>query len=197
MGLQNNPTVRISNIPHTAVAKELVEFLESKTGPGSVYALEIFTERQNWKSRGFGRVQFATLDAKANAQSLSLQDRLVFKTHYLKISESSDDIIFRPANPRNRVDNGALYAGFMVEENCMSVLESWNGVRGWIMPERERFELWVWQEKECYKLEIMFQDILETYGYSLGKGKLNALLLKLKYGPKIYQKSWAKYSIKI
>ncbi|KAI9074511.1 hypothetical protein K1719_043510 [Acacia pycnantha] len=188
MGLQNNPTVRISNIPHTAVAKELVEFLESKTGPGSVYALEIFTERQNWKSRGFGRVQFATLDAKANAQSLSLQDRLVFKTHYLKISESSDDIIFRPANPRNRVDNGALYAGFMVEENCMSVLESWNGVRGWIMPERERFELWVWQEKECYKLEIMFQDILETYGYSLGKGKLNALLLKLKYGPKIYQK---------
>ncbi|XP_054806815.1 RNA-dependent RNA polymerase 2 [Prosopis cineraria] len=188
MGWQNNPTVRISNIPHSAVAKELLEFLESITGHDSVFALEIFTERKNWKSRGFGRVQFVTLDAKAKAQSLSLQDRLVFKSHYLKISETSDDIVFRPANARNRVDNGVLHAGFMVKENCMSVLESWEGVRGWIMPERERAEFWVWQEKECYKLEIIFQDILETNGYFIGEGKLNALLLKLKYGPKIYKK---------
>lgn len=61
----------------------------------------------------------------------------------------------------------------------MSVLESWEGVRGWVMPERGRVEFWVWQGKECYKLEIMFQDILEANGYFLGDGKQNALILKV------------------
>lgn len=185
MGSRESPTVRISNIPQSVIAKDLLEFLESITGPDSVFALEIITERKNWKSRGFGRVQFAALDAKAQVLSLSLQDRLVFKSHYLKVSESPNDIIFRPVDARNRVDGGFLNAGFMSSEDCMSVLESWEGARGWVMPEKERVEFWLWKEKECYKLEIMFQDILEANGYSSPDGKLNALLLKVGFTTEI------------
>ena len=62
----------------------------------------------------------------------------------------------------------------------MSVLESWEAVRGWVMPERRKVEFWVCHGGECYKLEIWFEDILETNGYCLGGGdKLNALLLKV------------------
>lgn len=58
------------------------------------------------------------------------------------------------------------------------------------MPERRKLEFWVWFQGECYKLEIPFEDILETVGYASGDdGKPpDALILKLKYGPRIYQR---------
>ncbi|KAJ0105846.1 hypothetical protein Patl1_17999 [Pistacia atlantica] len=81
----------------------------------------------------------------------------------------------------------------MRKEERLCVLESWEGVRGWLMPERRKLEFWVWQrdkqecEECCYKLEISFEDILETVGCFLD-GEVNGILLQLKYGPKIYQK---------
>ncbi|XP_027331701.1 RNA-dependent RNA polymerase 2 [Abrus precatorius] len=183
------PTLRLFNIPHSATAKDLLQFLESAVGPSSVFALEIFTDNNNWKSRGHGRVQFETFDAKSRALSLSLQQQLLFHSHFLRFSESSQDIIFRPTLPHHRLQNGILYAGFMAVDHRMRVLETWEGVRGWVMPQSQRLELWVWQSGECYKLEILFEDILESHGYCSGEdNKLNALLLKLKYGPRIYQK---------
>ena len=183
------PTVRVSNIPQSAIAKDLLEFLESTLGPDSVFAIEILTEHKNWKSRGLGRVQFTTIEAKSKALSLSLGNNLVFKSHYLRVSESSDDIIFRPAEAKNRIENGVFHVGFMLKEDCMSVLESWEGVRAWIMPERNRVEFWVWDGEDCYKLEIMFEDILETNGYFSGKSKLSTLLLKVR-SILIIQYSW-------
>lgn len=61
----------------------------------------------------------------------------------------------------------------------MSVLDSWEGVRVWVMPERERVEFWVWQGGECYKLEIMFHDILETFRSHFADGDGDALVLKV------------------
>ncbi|KAL5544244.1 hypothetical protein UlMin_008028 [Ulmus minor] len=188
MASSERPTVRLSNIPHSSIANDLLTFLESTLGRDSVFAIEISTERKNWKSRGFGRVQFASLEAKAQAQSLSLRSKLVFQSHNLTVSETYDDIIVRPVNPKHRLDKGFLSSGFLVKENRMSVLESWKGVRGWVMPERRRIEFWVSHRDECYKLEIMFEDILESIGCCLDGEKVNALLLKLKYGPKIYRK---------
>ncbi|XP_023516327.1 RNA-dependent RNA polymerase 2 [Cucurbita pepo subsp. pepo] len=188
MGQPKRSTLRVSNVPESAVAEDLLTFLKSKLGPDSVFAIEIFTERKNWKSRGSGRVQFTTLEAKSKAQSLSVQNNLVFNTHNLRFSETNDDIIVRPIHARNRTENGVLHVGFMLKEDHMSVLESWEGVKAWIMPERRRVEFWIWHEDECYKLEVMFEEILETTGYCLGDEKLNALLLKLKYAPRIYKR---------
>ncbi|XP_065876219.1 RNA-dependent RNA polymerase 2 [Euphorbia lathyris] len=185
----NRPTVRLTNIPQTVTAKDLLQFLESQLGKDSVFAIEISTERQNWKSRGFGRVQFTTLDFKHKACSLSLQDKLLFKSHYLKLSETYGDIVARPIKPQNRVDNAVFYAGFMKEERLLCVLESWDGVRGWVMPERRMVEFWFWVEKECYKLQIRFEDILESVHCCLeGDDQMNALLVKLRYGPKVYKR---------
>ncbi|KAH7528494.1 hypothetical protein FEM48_Zijuj05G0078100 [Ziziphus jujuba var. spinosa] len=188
MAVEDRPTVRVTNIPHTAIAEDLLTFLESKLGPNSVFAIEISTDRKNWKSRGFGRVQFSTIEAKSRAHSLSLKNDLVFHSRNLRISEYHEDIIVRPVDPRNRVDGGVLHVGFVVKEDLMSVLESWKGVRAWVMPERRKIEFWVWQSEECYKLEIAFEDVLESVGCCLGGEKVNAILLRLKYGPKIYQK---------
>ncbi|XP_057952137.1 RNA-dependent RNA polymerase 2 [Malania oleifera] len=182
-------TVRVSRIPQTALAKDLFDFFEEILGKNSIYACEIVSDHKNWKSRGYGRVQFETLEAKATATFLSRQGNLVFKGSALFISKSFDDLIVRPVETRHRLDNGFLYAGFMVRDDCMSVLGSWERVRAWVMPERKRVEFWLEVGKVYYKLEIHFEDLLEASGCCLGgEGKSNAILLKLKHGPKIYQK---------
>lgn len=61
----------------------------------------------------------------------------------------------------------------------MSVLESWEGVRVWVMPERRKIEFWVLQSEECYKLDVAFEDVLETVGCCLDGKKVNAVLLKV------------------
>jgi RNA-dependent RNA polymerase len=175
MGAAERPTVRVSNIPQTATAHDLLHFLESTLGPDSVFAVEIATERKNWKSRGFGRVQFATLETRSKAQSLSLS----FKSQTLRLSDTYDDIVVRPVHPKRRLENCVLHVGFMAREGCMSVLESWEGVRVWVMPERGRVEFWVWQSGECYKVEVLFQDVLEADRCCLGGTDVNALLLKV------------------
>ncbi|RDX97814.1 RNA-dependent RNA polymerase 2, partial [Mucuna pruriens] len=179
-------TVRVHNIPQSATAKDLLDLLESTVGTSTVFALEIFSDNPNWKSRGTGRVQFESNAAKCRALSLSDLDQLLFRSHFLRLSDTSDDIIFRP---HHRLENGVLYAGFMLADHRMSVLDSWEGVVGWVMPERRRLDFWVRHNGQCYRLEILFEDILESHGYCLGEdSKLNAILLKLKFGPRIYQR---------
>ena len=170
------PTVGVSNLPQTITAHDLRHFLESQLGSDSIFALEISTEHKQWKPRSFGRIQFTTLEAKSKAMSVTL----TFKSQTLRLSETTyDDIVLRPVNPKHRLDNCVLHVGFIAREGCMSVLDSWEGVRVWVMPERERVEFWVWQGGECYKLEIMFHDILETFRSHFADGDGDALVLKV------------------
>ncbi|GFP95460.1 RNA-dependent RNA polymerase 2 [Phtheirospermum japonicum] len=186
-------TVKVSNIPQSAIAQDLLTFLESKLGKGTIFAIEIFTERKNWKSRGNGRVQFDSPEARTEALSLSDQRKLLFKGFYLSITRSFNDIIFRPVVPKNRVENGdglVLLAGVMVRSNCMGVLESWDGVKLWVMPERQKLEFFVNHEGESYKLEVQYGDVMETKGCCLDEDnkKVDAILLTLKHAPKIFKK---------
>ncbi|KAK1565007.1 hypothetical protein Q3G72_016739 [Acer saccharum] len=205
-GESERATVWVSNIPQTVVAKDLLDFFESQLGRDSVFALEIHTDRNNWKSRGVGRVQFASLEHKSKALDRSLNKRLVFKSRNLGIYETYPDsngrsvskyvvdIIPRPVEAKHRVEDSVLHVGFMRKEDRLCVLESLKGVRGWLMLDRNRVEFWVWQSEEkkedmcCYKVEVLFEDVLEAVGCCDGGGKVNGVLLKLKYGPKIYQK---------
>ncbi|GER56874.1 Rna-dependent RNA polymerase [Striga asiatica] len=186
-------TVKVANVPPSATAQDLLTFLESKLGKGTIFALEIFTERKNWKSRGHGRVQFEDPEAKNEALSLSSQRKLLFKGFYLSISHSFNDIIFRPVEPRNRVGNGdglVLLAGIMVRSDCMGILESWDGVKLWVHPERKKLEFFVDHDGESYKLEVQFGDVIETKGCCLDGDdtKVDAILLTLKHAPKIFKK---------
>ncbi|OVA03721.1 RNA recognition motif domain [Macleaya cordata] len=181
-------TVKVSNIPLTVIAKELLEFFDDKLGKESVYALEIFTERKNWKSKGFGLVQFETIDAANTVNLLSSQGKLVFRGTHLSISPSFKEIIVRPVEVHNRVGHGVLHVGFLIQNDRLNVLDSWNSVKAEIMPERKRIEFWVVESGETYKLVIQFGDIVSSSGCCLNGEESNAVLLKLKYAPKICQK---------
>ncbi|KAL5987597.1 RNA-dependent RNA polymerase 2 [Asimina triloba] len=195
----NSCTVSISNIPFTAIASELFVFLESAVGESTVFACDIATERPNWKSRGVGRVQFESADAAARAYALSAQRKLQFQRAILQLSPSFNDIIVRPARARNRVVGAALHVGFLRGDRRMAVVESWGaGLRAEAMPERKRLDFWVTAGTEAgggveqYKMEIHFRDLTGVLGCRLHSGGVssesNAVILKLKHAPRIYQK---------
>ncbi|RWW28457.1 hypothetical protein GW17_00007073 [Ensete ventricosum] len=171
-------TVQVSNIPLAAVAGEFFEYFEAAVG--SVFACEIFTARRNWKSRGFGRVQFDSLAAAERACLLAAEGRLPnFQTARLTITRSRDDIVARAAEGRNRVEGAVLRAGVLVGENRMEVFGVWEGVRAEIMPEKKKLELLVDQSGEKYKLEVMFGDIIASCSCCLDGSESNAILLQV------------------
>lgn len=189
MGVEKRATatVRVSNIPQSAIAKDLFNFFDSLIGKGSVFACDIHSEHKNWKSRGHGRVQFETLQDKLHCLSLAEQGNLLFKGHQLSLVSSFDDIITRPVEPKCRFQAGILHTGLLVEKDVMQVLETWEDVKTLIMPERKCLEFWVSHAEECYRLEVQFGDVTEGTLCSVENQK-SALLLKLKHAPKLYQR---------
>ncbi|MCL7041819.1 hypothetical protein MKW94_008878 [Papaver nudicaule] len=181
-------TLRVSNIPLTIIAKDLLKFFEDKLGKDTVYALEIFTEHKNWKSKGHGLVQFETIDSVNTVNHLSETGKLFFQGLHLKISPSFKEIIVRPTQSYNRVCGGVLNVGFLVQNDKFNVLESWKNVKVDVLPERHRVEFWVVDNGETYKLVVQLGDVISTAGCCLGAEEPNAILLKLKFAPKIYQK---------
>lgn len=189
-------TVRVSNIPKSATAKDLLELFESFIGKGTVYACDIARERNNWKSRGFGRVQFETLDAKTTATRLFHEGNLVFSSSILSLYSSFDDVVVRPTDCFNRIGGGTLHSGVLERDDCMCVVESWrDGVKASVMPERSIIEFFICNNnnnnEDVYKLEIPFDYVFESSACSLEDASTNtpnALLLKLKYAPRIFKK---------
>ncbi|RZC79750.1 hypothetical protein C5167_042325 [Papaver somniferum] len=181
-------TLRVSNIPLTVIAKDLLKFFEDILGKDTVYALEIFTEHKNWKSKGHGLVQFETIDSVNTINHLSETGKLIFQGINLKISPSFKEIIVRPTQSYNRVGGGVLNVGFVVQNDRFNVLESWKSVKVDVLPEKHRVEFWVVENGETFKLVVQFGDVISSAGYCLGAEEANALLLKLKFAPKIYHK---------
>lgn len=83
-----------------------------------------------------------------------------------------------------------LFAGIMIRDGCMGTLESWDGVKLWVLPDRKKIDFFVNHEGESYKLEVQYGDVLESRGCCLGGGgnKPDAILLKLKHAPKVFKK---------
>ncbi|WOK96399.1 hypothetical protein Cni_G05106 [Canna indica] len=178
-------TVQVSNIPLTAIAVELFHYFDAAVG--SVFACDIATGRRNWRSRGFGRVQFDSLAAAELACLLADQGRLPdFQRARLSVIRANEDIVPRACNVRNRIEGAALYAGVLVGEGRIAVFGEWEQVRAEIMPERKKLELFFDHEGEKYKLEVMFVDILASFSCCLGGVESNTILLQLKYSPRCY-----------
>ncbi|KAK8945735.1 putative RNA-dependent RNA polymerase 2 [Platanthera guangdongensis] len=180
-------TVRVSNIPRTAIADELLFFFESIVGP--VFACEIASAHQNWMSLGFGRVQFESLNAAEKAYFLSSNGRLpLFQLSNLAVLPSPEDILPRAIDPSNRIGGVILHAGILGNEGRMEVFTSWEESVLEFMPERKKMEIFIDDGGKSYKLLVTFDDIMSSQGCHLGGGQLNSILLQLKFAPRIYQR---------
>ncbi|XP_062225862.1 probable RNA-dependent RNA polymerase 2 [Phragmites australis] len=179
-------TVRVSNIPSSAVAAELLAFFDTAVAAaGAAFACEIAAAHRGWLSRGHGSVQFDSAAAASLATDLSSSGRLPpFLGSRLSVSPAHVDLLPRAPDLSLRAAGASLVLGNCVAERELEVAYAWDGVRAEVIPGKRRVDLYLEQDSRRYKLEVLFEDIRECFGCSLdGTG---AILLQLIYAPRIH-----------
>ncbi|KAG2566766.1 hypothetical protein PVAP13_7NG245500 [Panicum virgatum] len=178
-------TVRVSNIPPSAIAAELLAFFDSAVATGEAFACEIAAAHRGWLSRGYGSVQFDSAAAATSAIDLASSDRLPpFLGSRLSVSPAHVDLLPRAPDFALRALGSSLVVGNRVAERELEVAYAWDGVRAEVIPGKRRVDLYLQHDSRSYKLEVLFEDIRECSGCSFrGAG---AILLQLTYAPRIY-----------
>ncbi|MBC2899319.1 hypothetical protein CFC21_112167 [Triticum aestivum] len=178
-------TVRVSNIPPSAVAKELLAFFNSAVAAaGEAYACEIAAARRGWLSRGNGSVQFDSTATATLAAELASSGRLPrFLGSLLSVSPAPSDLLPRAPDLSLRVADARLLVGNRVAEREFEAADSWDSVRVEVIPGKRRIDLHLNHDSQMYRLEVFFEDIRNCYQCSFdGAG---AILLQLMYAPRI------------
>ncbi|KAF7016872.1 hypothetical protein CFC21_030393 [Triticum aestivum] len=178
-------TVRVSNIPPSAVAKELLAFFDSAVaGAGEAYACEIAAARRGWLSRGDGSVQFDSTATAILAAELASSGRLPrFLGSLLPVSPAPADLLPRAPDLSLRVADARLLVGNRVAEREFEAADTWDSVRVEVIPGKRRIDLYLNHDSQRYRLEVFFEDIRNCYQCSFdGAG---AILLQLMYAPRI------------
>ncbi|KAG2572657.1 hypothetical protein PVAP13_7KG196400 [Panicum virgatum] len=178
-------TVRVSNIPPSAVAAELLAFFDSAVATGAAFACEIAAAHRGWLSRGHGSVQFDSAAAATRAIDLASSGRLPpFLGSRLSVSPAHVDLLPRAPDFALRALGSSLVIGNRVAERELEVAYAWDGVRAEVIPGKRRVDLYLQHDSRSYKLEVLFEDIKECSGCSFdGAG---AILLQLTYAPRIH-----------
>ncbi|VAH48598.1 unnamed protein product [Triticum turgidum subsp. durum] len=178
-------TVRVSNIPPSAVAKELLAFFNSAVAAaGEAYACEIAAARRGWLSRGDGSVQFDSTATATLAVELASSGRLPrFLGSLLSVSPAPGDLLPRAPDLSLRVVDARLLVGNRVAERELEAADSWDGVRVEVIPAKRRIDLYLNHDSQRYKLEVFFEDIRNCYRCSFDGA--DAILLQLMYAPRI------------
>uniref|UniRef100_A0A453IJW5 RNA-dependent RNA polymerase n=3 Tax=Aegilops tauschii subsp. strangulata TaxID=200361 RepID=A0A453IJW5_AEGTS len=177
-------TVRVSNIPPSAVAKELLAFFDSAVAAaGAAYACEIAAARRGWLSRCIGIVQFDSTAAATLAAELASSGRLPrFLGSLLSVSPAPADLLPRAPDHSLRTADARLLVGNRIAEREFEAADSWDSVRVEVIPGKRRIDLYLDHDSQRYRLE----DIRNCYKCSFdGAG---AILLKLMYAPRICTK---------
>ncbi|XP_057824218.2 RNA-dependent RNA polymerase 2 isoform X2 [Cryptomeria japonica] len=178
-------TVKVSNLPLTIIAKELVQYLEDIAGKDSVFSCEIKTGRINWKSRGYGRVQFENPDAKDEVCRLSQMGLPLLQNANIVLSTIENDMVPRATYSIGRLK---LFAGCPVFHNAFCVLWSATDVVSEFALKTKTVKFFVTESGVEYKLEFNFQDIVQTYTGILKETGRQVILFQLQSGPRIFYK---------
>jgi RNA-dependent RNA polymerase len=176
-------TVRVSNIPPSAVATELLDFFDSAVAAdGAAYACEIVAARRGWLSRGYGNVQFDSTASATTAAELASSGRLPpFLGSLLSVSPAAADLLPRAPEFALRVASARLLVGDRVAEREFEEADAWDGVRVEVIPGKRRVDLYLNHESQRYKLGVHFEDIGHCFGCSLDG--VRAILLQVSCTP--------------
>ncbi|GJN26944.1 hypothetical protein PR202_gb14913 [Eleusine coracana subsp. coracana] len=176
-------TVRVSNIPPSAIASELLAFFDSAVAAAGVaFACKIVAAHRGWLSRGYGTVQFDSSAAAILATDLASSGRLPpFVGSRLHLPGTRR----HPAPDLSlRFAGASLILGNRVAEREVEVAYTWDGVRAEIILAKRRVDLYLEHDSRKYRLEVLFEDIRECFGCSLDE--MDAILLQLTYAPRIH-----------
>jgi RNA-dependent RNA polymerase len=171
-------TVRVSNIPPSAVASELLAFFDAAVAAGAASACKIAAAHRGWLSRGYGLVQFESSATATLAIELAASGRLSpFLGSHLSVSPAHVDLLPRAPDLSLRFVGASLILGNRVAERELEVAYAWDGVRAEVVLAKRRVDLYLEHDSCKYRLEVLFEDIRECFG--CGIDGTNAILLQV------------------
>ncbi|KAJ7530357.1 hypothetical protein O6H91_14G000500 [Diphasiastrum complanatum] len=179
-------TIYVSGIPFTAVAKELVDFLEGVVGEGSVYAVDIKTRGENWMSKGYGFVEFVEAEAASKAYLLGKQGLLLFQSRRLKVDVAKKIVKASPAYKLAKLENGHLSMGCQMSQDTCHVLWSTANVVTELDHSAKKLTFFFGIQNIEYKMVLQYPSMYEISPCTPVGSTSKSLLLKLYYPPKVY-----------
>ncbi|KAF5191591.1 RNA-dependent RNA polymerase, partial [Thalictrum thalictroides] len=179
-------TIQVSGFPSNVTAQLVKEFLETRAGEDSVYALKI----RNTKSKGptqraFAVVQFTTTKG---AETISSYQRLCYGTSNLKVRNMERDIVPKPRVMMLSLDVSALHFGCQVsDENFKVFWTEVNAVVNFGFGLR-KVEVLLSHEHIDYKLEFSYDSIWQIQLHRSRSLKAKILVIQVFAAPRVFEK---------
>ncbi|KAK1314065.1 RNA-dependent RNA polymerase 1 [Acorus calamus] len=182
-------TIRVSGFPINVTSTEVMTFLESKTGAGTVYALKIrppniITPR----SKAFAMVQFTSRECADVLSLLANQKRLRFGILLLFVQDMERDIVPKPRTPMFKLQDSVLHFGCQISEDRFLVL--WSGIKVQVHFgfELKKLHFLLSCNGVSYKLDLTYESIWEIQLRRCDTKHNKFLLFQVQAAPRIYEK---------
>lgn len=143
----------------SSVTEEMVkEFLESRTGEGTVYAVEVLPST-NTSSKSSALVQFISSSQADVIISLARKRRLRYRRFELKAHYVDYDIELKPRTIRHGLQDTILHFGCQITKKRFSIL--WSVMKGFVNfgSGLRKLQFYFSHGSIQYKLQLSYESI--------------------------------------
>ncbi|KAJ4961449.1 hypothetical protein NE237_021359 [Protea cynaroides] len=184
-------TIQLSGFPPSVNAEAVKEFLEVRTGNGTVYALKIRLQNRTPRrpALAFAIVQFTT-EIYAELVTSLVNRRLDYGTSSLKVWGMERDIVPKPRPSILILEHTKLHFGCQVSSDRFSVLWSGQNVVVNFGFELRKIYFFLSYGRVQYKLELSYEDLWKIQlrrPHDQNRSKF--LLIQMLGVPMIYEKA--------
>ncbi|XP_068657810.1 probable RNA-dependent RNA polymerase 1 [Aristolochia californica] len=178
-------TIQVCNLPISATAQMVKEFLETHTGEGTVLAMKIRTPNKLGRIRTrYAVVQFTTSKCAEDICSKTL----LFNFHLLKFRNMERDIVPRPKTLDGTLERASLFLGHQVSGKEFMYLWLAEDVRVHFGHGLKKLEFFLSYDGIQYRLDLFYGSIWQIQLRCPTPQVSKFLVIQMQSSPRIYKK---------
>nr|XP_043614354.1 probable RNA-dependent RNA polymerase 1 [Erigeron canadensis] len=180
-------TINVYGFPSLDSAEKIKTALESYTGKGTIYALEV--RKSKGGPRVYAKVQFTTRERAAYILDLAYKKRLWYDSSYLSAWEIDHDIEPRAKQFAFGMEDVTLLFGCQISKEIFSVLCGMRHVSVNFGFGLRKLYIVIPYPTTSYKLELRYESIRQAQLHRSHGLAASYLVIQLYRAPRIYQKA--------
>ncbi|XP_010527810.1 PREDICTED: RNA-dependent RNA polymerase 1 [Tarenaya hassleriana] len=179
-------TIQVYGFPSDVTAAEVKNFLEQRTGLGTVFAIKV-RQPKNGGARSYAIVQFTATRWAELIISLA-DERLWYGRSYLKAREMSQDIVPKPRVLSHNISDLRMHFGCQVSTDKFSVLWRAENVHLAFGTGMRKLHFTISCCNADYKLELPYENIWQIDLHSPKGESSKYLVIQVIGAPRIFEK---------
>ncbi|KAG6429800.1 hypothetical protein SASPL_107853 [Salvia splendens] len=181
-------TLHVSGFPKLIAAEEVKKFLEDRTCPGAVEALEVRPGKRG--SRAYAKVQFTSREYAEDIihlANIGLYYYMGTSRSYLKAFEQDTNFV-NPKAFKHEMDGVTLNFGCQVSKQKFSVLWRAQDVSVKFGAGLKKFHFFLSHRNVEYRLQLSYENIWQIVLHNSSGRTAKLLLIQLYGAPRIHKK---------